>query len=104
MARSELDRVRARSFDVDASVVKARQTVETARVELARGMGLTVTDLDAAPLRGRPASDRRGRSTASRGSPSRSSWTALPIKRADVKAAHAKVVAADALLAGARST
>jgi outer membrane protein TolC len=87
LARSELDRVRASTLDADASVVKARQAVESARVELARGMGLTVTDLDAAPF----AAD-----------PLPSGEELDRVAGVALQAAHAKVAAADALLAGAR--
>jgi outer membrane protein TolC len=102
MARSELDRVRARSYDVDASVVKARQTVESARIELARGMGLAVTDLDAAPYAADPLPSGEELDRIA-GVALKDLVDGAAQKRADVKAAHAKVDAADALLAGARS-
>ena len=102
MARSELDRVRARTFDVDASVVKARQSVDTARVELARGIGLTVTDLDAAPFAADPLPSGEELDRVA-GVALKELVDGAAGKRADVKAAHAKVAAADSLLAGARA-
>ena len=102
LARSELDRVRGRTLDVDASLVKARQAVESARVELARGMGLTVTSLDAAPLAADPLpSGEELDRVASIALGDLVDGAAR--QSADVKAAHAKVAAADALLAGARA-
>ncbi|MDL2717494.1 MAG: TolC family protein [Acidobacteriota bacterium] len=101
LARSELDRVRASVLDVDASVMKARQAVESARVELARGMGLTVTDLDAAPFAADPLPS--GEDLDRVASVALGELVAGAARqRADVKAARAKVAAADALLAGAR--
>lgn len=101
LARSELDRVRGRALDIDASVVKARQTVETARIELARGMGLTVTDLDAAPYAADPLPSAEELDRVA-GVALKELVDGAGAQRADVKAARAKVAAADALLAGAR--
>jgi outer membrane protein TolC len=101
LARSELDRVRASTLDADASVVKARQAVESARVELARGMGLTVTDLDAAPFAADPLPSGEELDRVA-GVALQELVDGAAKQRADVKAAHAKVAAADALLAGAR--
>ena len=102
LARSELDRVRASVLDVDASVVKARQVVESARVELARGMGLTVTDLDAAPFAADPLPSGEELDRVA-GIVLKELVDGAARQRADVKAARAKVAAADALLAGARA-
>jgi outer membrane protein TolC len=101
LPRADLDRVRARAADVEASVVRARQNVETARVELARAMGLTVTDLDAAPVASDPlpAADELDRVAAVA---LQETMDGLAAARGDVKAARAQVAAADALLAGAR--
>lgn len=101
LARSEMDRVRARAADVDASLVRARQNVETARVELARAMGLTVTDLGAAPSAADPLPDGAELDRVATSALQVSGDTAATA-RADVKAARAQVAAADALLAGAR--
>ena len=101
MAPFELKRVRARSADVDASVIRARQAVETARVELARAMGLTVTSLGGAPSAADPLPDAASLNLAAAASLSEL-VDGVTASRGDVKAAREQVAAADALLAGAR--
>lgn len=99
--RSELNRVRARAADVEASVVRARQNVENARIELARAIGLTVTGLDAAPVASDPLPAAEELERAATVAP-RELIDGAAGARADVKAAQGRVAAAEALLAGAR--
>lgn len=101
LPRSELNRVRARAADVAASVVRARQNVESARIELARAIGLTVTDLDGAPLASDPLPDADGLDRAAAVS-LQETIGGVAAARGDVKAAREQVAAVDALLAGAR--
>jgi outer membrane protein TolC len=101
MAPFELKRVRARSADVDASVIRARQAVETARVELARAMGLTVTSLGGAPSAADPLPDAASLNLAAAAS-LKDMVDGVTAARGDVKAAREQVAAAEALLAGAR--
>lgn len=101
LAPFEMGRVRARAADVDASVIRARQSVETARVELARAMGLTVTDLGGAPSAADALPDAPELDRAALGS-LQEMLNGVAAARADVKATRAQVAAAGALLAGAR--
>ncbi len=101
LPRSELNRVRARTADVEASVVRARQNVESARIELARAIGLTVTDLDSAPVASDPLPPADELDRAATVAPQELIEGAAAA-RADVKAARGRVAAAEALLAGAR--
>jgi len=102
LPRSELSRIRARAADVAASVARARQNVETARVELARSIGLTATDLDAAPFASDPLPGA-GELDRAAAVALQETLDGMAARRGDVRAAQAQVAAADALLAGARS-
>jgi outer membrane protein TolC len=55
--RSEMSKINARSSDAAASAADARRALVEARVNLARAMGLSVTDLDGAPLAADPLPD-----------------------------------------------
>jgi outer membrane protein TolC len=101
LAPFEMKRVRARAADVDASLIRARQAVETARVELARAMGLTVTSLGGAPSAADPLPDAALLDRAAAAS-LKELVDGVPAARGDVKAAREQVAAAEALLAGAR--
>jgi len=58
--RVEIDRVHARTADLRSQVAGARQALVQARVALARAMGTTLSDLDAAPLAEDPLPDPPG--------------------------------------------
>lgn len=58
--RAEMPRVDARVADSKAAVAQARQGVVTARVALARAMGITISDLSMAPLAADPLPDTAG--------------------------------------------
>lgn len=60
VARAEGSYVEARVADSEAASAAARQGVVTARVDLARAMGITITDLSMAPLAADPLPDGAG--------------------------------------------
>jgi len=99
--RAEMNRVRARSADVDAAVLRSRLDVEAARVTLARAMGLSVPEIENAPLAADPlpAPDPVIPEGALASAPLQQ--MALDT-RADVRSSHVRVASAEVLLAGAR--
>ncbi len=104
IARVELFRVKARTADAEAAAAQARRSVVSARVELARAMGLAIEDLDAAPL----AAGALPSVDAAKEAARLAEAQLMPVlervhqNRADVKAAWKRRDASQVLLAAAR--
>ena len=101
LARSEMDRVRARGADAETAAASARQALVAARVDLARSMGALVADLNDAPLAADPLPEAPGETEMER--LSAPALTALAGSfRADLRAARRRLEAADVLWTAAR--
>lgn len=100
--RSELSRINARSADAEASAADARRALVVARVNLARTMGLTVTDLDEAPLAADPlpSGTDLGRLNET---PLAELLEGAQRRRSDLRAARSREKATDVFLRAARA-
>lgn len=101
LARIELSRVQARTADAAAAVAQAQQTVTTGRVSLAKAIGLSLEDLDNAPLASDPLPEIEGVGSLDSVRTAKLATDAVE-SRSDVKAAREVQEAADVLLRAAR--
>lgn len=98
---SEMNRIRARTADADGQVAQAKQAVTSARITLALSMGLSVADLDNAPLTTDPLPETEGVSTLATLAAPDLTETAVK-RRSDVKASRERETAASILEKAAR--
>ncbi len=99
--RSELDRIRARVADAEASAAQARRDVVSARVDLARSMGTVVAELDDAPLASDPLPQVPAVAELEK-APAADLAAIAAGRRADLRAAEKRRQAADVLWNAAR--
>ncbi len=99
--RSEMDRIKARTSDAEASVAQARQALVAARIGLARAMGTAVYDVNDAPLASDPLPES-GEISRLDETPLQTLVESAVRSRSDVKSLRRRESASEELLKAAR--